>query len=496
MKHISEPILLTGQLPENTYKPLVLSHFRVAFYILPFENRKLSTTTAFSATAPCLLALQKLNSDPAQLTDPLHTKLYSSSITLTVSDKNQRNNDLYMDIIRTSITLLFASIIATGCSADGREPSSAEYCRNGGLSTDYTCDTENQVPDRKMIDVKALPSTDEAWMKGKLEEIKTWLQQEPSRKVNQNRQLSAATSQNIAVRNPSATDPELMRIEMMSHNNNHRAAMSAINSYLASNPDNLEGTLTKSLVLNNMGQFKEAEALLKHTIARHPNSPELYNNLAVLYSEQGDYGRAIETLLKAFSTHPTYAQVHQNLRELYATVASQAYNRSLDNNENKHTPQLVMLRRTSDNNAPRLNYQPSTVISGDAHASNQTATPDSTPPHMKQLIKEAIDHLNIWAAAWTQQNVNDYVKTYVPGFQPLNGLSNKEWQAESKKRLTTPSLIRVKLHKISVNIINSDTAKVTFSKIYQSNTDNQTVDQQMLLTRVNNTWRIKEERSF
>lgn len=404
-----------------------------------------------------------------------------------------------MNIQRTSIALLFVSIIATGCSAGSKESGSAEYCQNSGLNADDTCDQKNQSPDRKIIDVDALPSTDEAWMKSKLEEIKTWLQQEqtPSDKSRASRQSSAATTtQGIVVRTPSSTDPELMRIETMSRENNHRAAMSAINSYLASHPDNMEGTLTKSLVLNNMGQMKEAEALLKYSIARHPNTPELYNNLAVLYSEQKDYGRAIETLLKAFSTHPTYAQVHQNLRELYATVASQAYNRSLEPNENKQTPQLVMLRRTSDNNTSELNYQTGTAVSDGDQIANPATLPDIKTPQMKQLIQEAIDHVNNWAAAWTQQNTDNYIKAYVPGFQPLNGLSNKVWQEESKKRLTTPAPIKVELHKISVSIINSDIAEVTFSQIFKSDTGNQRVEKQMLLTRVNNAWRIKEERSL
>ncbi len=472
----------------------------------------------------------------------------------TVIDYISGQRQRFMDIKRTPIAFFIAATMASGCSADSRE-SSTEYCRNGGFSTDYTCDQEKQVPDRKMIDVKALPSTDEVWMEGKLAEIKAWLQQEQNPSETKISQPTVAIPQGIAVRNPSATDPELMRIETMSRENNHRAAMSAVNSFLASHPDSLEGKLTKSLVLNNMGQFDEAEALLKNTIARHPNSPELYNNLAVLYSEQGDYGRAIETLLKAFSTHPTYAQVHQNLRELYATVASQAYSRALDLNENKNAPQLVMLRRTSDNNAPVLNYQPSALVSSDTQLAAATAsikakpiaqpviamaqptikaavvqkpvpakpvvvqsqptkpvsvttqtsptiveasTPVSTSASMdtNKLVQEAVSHVNNWASAWAEQNVEGYLRAYVAGYQPLDGLSNQAWQSQRHQRLTKPTFIKVKLNNISTSIINANTAKVTFNQTYQSNTYNDTSKKQILLSRVNNSWRIKEERSL
>ncbi|WP_028470320.1 tetratricopeptide repeat protein [Neptunomonas japonica] len=453
-----------------------------------------------------------------------------------------------MDIKLTPIALFIAATMTTtGCSADSQDASTSEYCRNGGFSTDYTCDQDKQIPDRKMIDVKALPSTDEAWMEGKLAEIKAWLQQEQEptgTAKNISNPPSAVTPQGIAVRNPSATDPELMRIEAMSRENNHRAAMSAVNSFLATHPDSLEGKLTKSLVLNNMGQFKEAEALLKNTIARYPSSPEVYNNLAVLYAGQGDNGRAIETLLKAFSTHPTYAQVHQNLRELYATVASQAYNRALDLNEKNSAPQLVMLRRTSGNNTPALNYQSSTIVSNDTLAAIKAvpantvaqpapkkpvvATPPITKPvakkpvvakamtevpnikapviveastpvkpiNTKQLVQEAVSHVNSWASAWSKQNVSGYLNAYTTGFRPLNGLSNNAWQTQRNQRLTKPTFIKVKLNNIRTSLINADTAKVTFKQTYQSNTFKDTSKKQILLTRVNNAWRIKEERSL
>jgi hypothetical protein len=294
-----------------------------------------------------------------------------------------------MDIKRTPLAIVLAATMATGCSASNRDDTRSEYCRNGGSSTDYTCEPGQQSPDREVIDAKSLPSTDEAWMQSKLAEIKTWLKEEKKgQPVPLNNAQKPATDR-IVVRDPSATDPELMRIETMSRNGDHRAAMSAINSFLTSNPNSLEGTLTKSLVLNNMGEIKEAEMLLKRAIKEHPSSPEVYNNLAVLYAEQGDNGQAIETLLQAFSTHPTYAQVHQNLRELYATVASQAYSRALDLNQKPNSPQLVMLRRTADVNVPTLAYQPAQISSSNSSAQTIAAvTPPPAPkPEPKPIAK-------------------------------------------------------------------------------------------------------------
>jgi tetratricopeptide (TPR) repeat protein len=411
-----------------------------------------------------------------------------------------------MDIKLTPITLFIATILATtGCSADNQDVSNSEPCRNESS----VCNEDKHNSDES----QALPSTDEAWMAGKLAEIKAWLQEEkgPSK-------TATTPPQGISVRSPSATDPELMRIEAMSHAQNHRAAMSAINSFLAAHPASLEGKLTKSLVLNNMGKLKEAEALLKNTIARYPSSPEVYNNLAVLYAGQEDYALAIETLLKAFSTHPTYAQVHQNLRELYATLASQAYNRALDLNETSSTPQLVMLRRTSGNNAPALNYQPSAIVANDglvetAKPATQITTAAPKEPvvakvtetkikapiqslHTLQLIDEAEDHIYRWAIAWSEKDVSQYLNTYTPDFRPLNGLSNSAWQTLRNQRLKKAVFIKVTVKNISTTIVNSNSAVVTFRQAYESDTFNDISEKQMLLTRLNKAWRIQEERSL
>ncbi len=483
-----------------------------------------------------------------------------------IADLRQR----FMDIKRTPLALLLATAISTASHASDNDQDISSFCRNGGQSADYTCDTDKQRPDREVIDAKALPSTDEAWMQGKLAEIKAWLQQEkeaPSAtNVKPQTAISKSTTnvQQVAVRNPAATTPELMRIESMSKDGNHRGAMTAINSYMANNPNSLEGLLTKSLVLNNMGQTKEAEALLKNTISRYPTSPEAYNNLAVLYSEQGDYGKAIETLLKAFSTHPTYAQVHQNLRELYSTVASQAYSRALNMDEKQNAPQLVMLRRTSDSSAPAVNYQPAAITSSATVASltpkpepkyvapEPVAQPEPTKEvatYIPQSSQEAVQEITskpvvvsssnkiesvsnnvvvveasttadmtnrnesstptvsssstgaftaavqTWADAWSNQDVDGYINSYVPNYSP-DGLSNSAWQAQRNQRLTKPTYIKVTLANLSATQLNANTAIVTFNQRYESNTYQDMTNKEITLVRIQNSWKISSERSL
>jgi Flp pilus assembly protein TadD len=282
-----------------------------------------------------------------------------------------------MDFKRTKLTVLITAIIATGCSANKLESKTqdTEYCRNGGESSDYSCNPAQANAVKPKTATASNPNT-EAWMNSKLSDIKSWLK---TIKENPNTPISDTNTSNTAlmVRNPAATTPELIRIEALTQNGEHRTAMAAINTYLSKHPDNLEAELTKGLVLVNMNQSAEAEALLRNAISRHPTSPELYNNLAVIYSNKGDYGKAIETLLLAFSTHPSYAQVNENLREVYSSVASLAYNRALDlDSDKKLTPELVVLRRISVQSLP-ANTQTtlSNTIATNTHRINNAPKP-------------------------------------------------------------------------------------------------------------------------
>lgn len=399
--------------------------------------------------------------------------------------------------IKLPLALVLSAVAATtGCKAN--DSIDDQYCRNGGSSTGYTCETGKQVPDQTPAGAGALASTDQAWMRNKLAEIKTWLQEDTP--PAEQRESSANIA---AVRGPTATVPELMRIEKLSANGNHRGAMSSVNSYLASNPDNLDATLTKGLVLSNMGQLDEAEALLKNAIIRQPNAPELYNNLAVLYSQKGDYGLAIETLLQAFNTHPTYAQVHHNLKELYATVASQAYSKALDLNAEKSGPKLVMLGGTTDQasantQAPAQKEKPAS----NSDASQRTAStqaPSTTQQSdavSEQLIKAAVDHVLRWANAWANQDVENYINSYQIGFTPEDGRSYQSWKTQRYQRLSKPTFIRVELADVKADLQDNQTAVVSFKQMYQSNTYKDHTRKQLVLKLDNGQWVISKERSL
>ncbi|EPJ52243.1 MAG: hypothetical protein OFPI_14590 [Osedax symbiont Rs2] len=360
-----------------------------------------------------------------------------------------------MDFKRTKLAVLITALIASGCSAsklDANKNTSAttngtqEYCRNGGTSNDYSCSEQAQTKAADSTGTVNNPNT-EAWMNSKLSDIKSWLKtikENPDSAIGK----STPSTKALQVRNPAATHPELVRIELMTQRGEHRNAMAAINTFLAENPNNLEADLTKGLVLNNMGEVKEAESLLRNAIARHPTSPELYNNLAVIYSDQGDYGKAIETLLLAFSTHPSYAQVNENLREVYSSVASLAYNRALDlNSDTKQTPNLIVLRRISSPSLPAV-----------AHASLSSSIVSNSPDK-----KELSSVTPISAAKQPAVSVTESTKPIVVAARkqvalPIPKLSDPEPEVEIAKLVIKPAK---KAPAVKQSIVRVDTNNTT-----------------------------------
>lgn len=80
-------------------------------------------------------------------------------------------------------------------------------------------------------------------------------------------------------------------------------------------------------------------------------------------------------MLQAFNTHPSYAQVQQNLKTVYATLPTQAYNRTLDQDKGSsaNPPQLAILDQVYQQQG--LPEKTSTTLSQTDAVQTKTITP-------------------------------------------------------------------------------------------------------------------------
>lgn len=113
-------------------------------------------------------------------------------------------------------------------------------------------------------------------------------------------------------------------------------ALTRANQFLANNPKDAQVRFLKGLILTDLGKSADAIQVFTGITEDYPELPEPYNNLAVLYAAQGKYDAAKNALEMALRTHPSYAIAHENLGDLYARMASNAYDKALQiDNDNK-----------------------------------------------------------------------------------------------------------------------------------------------------------------
>ena len=71
-----------------------------------------------------------------------------------------------------------------------------------------------------------------------------------------------------------------------------------------------------------------------------------------------------------------------------------------------------------------------------------TTKPMATPANADSAVVEAVES---WAAAWSSQNVQNYLSHYAKSFKTPKGESRKDWEEMRKERVTRPASISVKI---------------------------------------------------
>ena len=107
----------------------------------------------------------------------------------------------------------------------------------------------------------------------------------------------------------------------------------------------------------------------------------------------------------------------------------------------------------------------------------------------------AINAVQAWAAAWSNQRVDDYLSFYGPSFEPPNGLSRSEWEAQRRQRLSKPRYIRVTISSLSAEQADDGTVTATFQQGYESDTFADTVTKVLTLAEDDGAWRLLAEQA-
>jgi tetratricopeptide (TPR) repeat protein len=124
-------------------------------------------------------------------------------------------------------------------------------------------------------------------------------------------------------------------------------ALAKADAYLTTKPRDPQMLFLKGVVQTQAGKADEAIATFTQLSGDYPELPEPYNNLAVVYAGQGQLDKARTALEMAIRLKPTYATAHENLGDVYARLASQSYNRALQQDAGNPAlrPKLTLMRQ-------------------------------------------------------------------------------------------------------------------------------------------------------
>jgi len=111
----------------------------------------------------------------------------------------------------------------------------------------------------------------------------------------------------------------------------------------------------------------------------------------------------------------------------------------------------------------------------------------------RKQLESAVDG---WAAAWSRQDVDDYLAWYSENFEVPGNQSRNQWEALRRSRLGRPDFISISISFEKTEIVGADEAQVTFKQTYKSNRYKDVTRKRLTLIKEAQTWRIKQERSI
>lgn len=322
---------------------------------------------------------------------------------------------------------------------------------------------------------------------------------------------------------PVAHADDLADANKLFRQGSHAQALEKTNAYLVNKPKDAQARFLKGLILTEQNNTAEAIQIFAGLTNDYPELPEPYNNLAVLYANQGNYDKAKIALEKAIRTHPSYSTAHENLGDIYAKMASQAYDRALQLDRSNPATQtkLAMIQDLFAAKPARQEYiaaanpapvQPKVAAAPKPQMTEQPqpaaapVVPPSNAPTEKpkppvvnhgdpQPLDAVLKTVEAWAAAWSSQNVNNYLSFYSADFKPAGGESRKSWAETRRERISAPKSIKVTVGKPTVKFHNDTHATVKFRQTYQASHLATAGNKTLQMVKAKDKWLIQEELS-
>ncbi|MGJ7528226.1 tetratricopeptide repeat protein [Variovorax sp. GB1P17] len=308
-------------------------------------------------------------------------------------------------------------------------------------------------------------------------------------------------------------------------------AMTKADAFLKDKPRDPQMRFLKGVIQLDTGKRAEAIAAFTQLTQDAPELPEPYNNLAVIYASQNQFDKARGALESAIRTNPSYATAQENLGDVYARLASQAYSKALqlDQNNTAVQPKLAVIRTLFTPTPPgakptllaaaspapapvakapapapvaapapapaapaKVAAAPAPVAAPAAKAPEAAPAPAPAPAAASTSNAEVESAVRAWASAWASQDMDRYLAAYGSDFTPGGGQSRKGWEEDRRARIVGKSSISVNLENLVIKV-DGASATAKFRQIYRADNLNVSSRKTLEMQRSGNQWHIRKE---
>lgn len=108
---------------------------------------------------------------------------------------------------------------------------------------------------------------------------------------------------------------------------------------------------------------------------------------------------------------------------------------------------------------------------------------------------ELIETIDLWAAAWSDQNVTQYLTHYHDDFVIPGRQSRRTWEALRRTRLNRPRYIKLDVVYERFELVEPNVIDVFFRQSYRSNTYTDLTEKVLRMRKADTDWKILAERS-
>ena len=124
----------------------------------------------------------------------------------------------------------------------------------------------------------------------------------------------------------------------------------------------------------------------------------------------------------------------------------------------------------------------------DPYADDVTEITASVESELQETVR-------LWAAAWSEQNVPQYLSNYSDDFAVPGKLTRSAWEAQRRTRLTRPRYINVDIDFQGFEYIEPNVVEVAFRQAYRSNSYRDLTEKVLRMRKEGTDWKILVEQS-